>query len=216
MAKCRFILVRHGQSEGNLRDEFLGHTDLPLTELGHKQAEVTATYLDGYDIDILYASDLKRAYMTAEHIAEHKQLSIITDTELREIYAGKWEGLPFTTIYEKYRADFDVWIQDIGKARCTDGESVAELYERVIKEIIRLSKLNEGQTVCVATHATPIRCVRLKALGYSVENAKAIGWTSNASVTIVDVDADSGEFTLIKDGYDEHLAELRTVLPANV
>lgn len=216
MGKCRFILVRHGQSEGNLRDEFLGHTDLPLTELGHKQAECTATYLEGYDIDVLYASDLKRAYMTAEHIAEHKQLSIIADTQFREVYAGKWEGLAFATIYEKYRADFDVWLHDMGKARCTDGESVAELYKRVTAEVERLAKLNEGQTVCVATHATPIKCVRLKALGYSVENAKEIGWTSNASVTIVDVDAESGEFTMVTDGYDEHLADLRTALPTNV
>ncbi len=216
MGKCRFILVRHGQSEGNLRDEFLGHTDLPLTELGHRQAECTAKYLDGYEIDVLYASDLKRAYQTAEHIAEHKQLSIIADTELREIYAGKWEGLPFNTIYEQYRADFDMWLHDMGKARCTDGESVAELYKRVTGEVERLAKISDGQTVCIASHATPIKCVRLKALGYSVDNAKEIGWTSNASVTIVDVDSESGEFTMVKDGYDEHLAELRTALPTNV
>ncbi len=216
MGKCRFIFVRHGQSEGNLRNEFLGHTDLPLTELGHRQAECTAVYLESVPIDVIYASDLKRAYMTAEHIAEHKQLSIIADTAFREVYAGKWEGLTFTEIYENYRDDFDTWINDIGRARCTDGESVAELYGRIIAEVERLAELNEGQTVCVATHATPIRCVRIKALGRPLEEAKDIGWTSNASVTVIDVDTETKEFTMVKDGYDEHLKELKTELPKSV
>ena len=45
MAECRFIIERHGQSEGNLRRAFLGHTDLPLSELGREQAAKTAEYL---------------------------------------------------------------------------------------------------------------------------------------------------------------------------
>ena len=102
MAKCRIIFVRHGQSEGNLVRSFLGHTDLPLTELGHKQAEATAEYLKDTDIDIIYASDLKRAWQTAEHIAEKKELSIIADPTLREIFAGEWENQLFVELPEKF------------------------------------------------------------------------------------------------------------------
>ena len=63
------IFVRHGESLANLQNLFAGHYDIPLTELGHTQAERTAQYLDRYHIDHIYASDLQRAYQTAEHTA---------------------------------------------------------------------------------------------------------------------------------------------------
>ena len=214
MAKCRIIFVRHGQSEGNLVRSFLGHTDLPLTELGHRQAEATARYLDGTDIDIMYASDLKRAWQTAEHIAERKELSIIANPTLREIYAGEWENEMFEELPKKFSKDFSVWLNDIGNARCTGGESFVELYNRIIAEVIRISEINDGLTVCIATHATPIRCVRLKAHGYGFDKAKDIGWTSNASVTVVDVE--NGEFTLVNEHQYEHLGDLATGLPRSV
>lgn len=214
MAKCRIIFVRHGQSEGNLVRSFLGHTDLPLTELGHKQAEATAKYLDGTDIDIMYASDLKRAWQTAEHIAERKELSIIANPTLREIYAGEWENEMFEELPKKFEKDFSVWLTDIGNARCTGGESFVELYNRIIPEVIRISEINDGLTVCIATHATPIRCVRLKAHGYGFDKAKDIGWTCNASVTVVDVE--DGKFTLVNEHQYEHLGELATGLPRSV
>ena len=214
MSKCRVILVRHGQSEGNLHHQFLGHTDLELTELGHKQAELTAAQLDDTDIDIIYASDLKRAWQTAEHIADRKQLSIIADSQLREVYAGKWEGLEFESIYKEYREDFSVWLENIGFSRCTGGESFIELYERVICELNRIAELNDGMTVCIATHATPIRCARLKAFEYGFDKAKDIGWTNNASITTIDIE--DGKFTMILDNYHEHMGVLDTKLPSNV
>ena len=214
MSKCRIILVRHGQSEGNLVRSFLGHTDLPLTELGHKQAEKTAEYLDGTDIDIIYASDLKRAWQTAEHIAERQGLSIIANPKLREIYAGKWENELFDELGKKYSEDYELWRNDIGNSRCTEGESFKELYERIIAEISRIADTSDGLTVCIATHATPIRCVRLKAHGYGFDRAKELGWTCNASVTVVDVV--DGEFSFVSEHQYEHLGDLATGLPRNV
>ena len=214
MSKCRLILVRHGQSEGNFRREFLGHTDLDITELGHMQAEKTAQYLENKKIDVIYSSDLKRAWSTAEHIAKKKDLSIIADAELREIYAGKWDGMKGADIETQYAEDYKVWKEDIGNAVPTGGESVKALYERIINELLRISKLYEGLTVCIATHATPIRMACVKAKGLPICLAKDVKWVSNASVTIIDVE--NGIFTLIKEGYDEHLGELVSALPKNV
>lgn len=214
MAKCRILLVRHGQSEGNLVRSFLGHTDLNLTELGHLQAEKTAEFLDSYDIDMLYASDLQRAWQTAEHIANRKNLSIIADPTLREIYAGKWENELFDVLPVKYPEDFSVWLNDIGNARCTGGESFVELYNRIIPEIQRIAKINDGLTVCIATHATPIRCIRLNAHGYGFDRAKDLGWTCNASVTEIEVE--DGKITIVNEHLYEHLGEIATGLPRNV
>ena len=213
MGKCRIYLVRHGQSEGNLRRSFLGHTDLPLTELGHKQAEAAAEYLKDVPFDVIYSSDLLRAYMTAEHIATKKDMSIIANPTMREIYAGEWEDRLFDDLIVNFE-DFVNWEKDIGYSKCTGGESFIELYNRIIPEITRIAAENEGQTVCIATHATPIRCARLKAYGYGFDRAKDIGWTMNASTTVIDVE--DGVFTLVEDQIDSYLEGIGTVLPKNV
>ncbi len=70
MQKTRIYMVRHGQSQANERDVFLGHTDLDLTKKGREQALATAKYLSSLPIDHLYSSDLKRAYHTAQATAE--------------------------------------------------------------------------------------------------------------------------------------------------
>ena len=214
MSKCRLILVRHGQSEGNLVRSFLGHTDLDLTELGHKQAECTAEYLKNEKIDVIYSSDLKRAWNTAEHIAAKKDLSIIADSELREIFAGEWENKLFCDLETDFSEDFKCWREDIGNSAPTGGESVKALYNRIITELLRIAKMYDGETVCIATHATPIRMACVKARGLSVEQAKDVEWVKNASVTVIDVE--DGSFTMVKEGYCEHMGELVSGLPKNV
>ena len=212
MQNTRFLFVRHGESEGNLNNIFLGHTDLDLTELGHSQAELTARYLAEADIDVLYSSDLKRAWQTAEHIAAKKDMSIIADSMFREIYAGVWEGMRYVDIERCYTKEFDIWRNNLGLAVCTKGESVKEVYKRVRAEIFRLAEMYEGMTVCVATHATPIRVLRADALGLDMDNVKASG-PANASVTVIDVC--DGKLKMVEDGACEHLKGVVT-LPNNV
>lgn len=215
MAKCRLILVRHGESEGNRDRRFLGHTDLPLTERGHLQAEKTAEFLDKYPVDLIYSSDLRRAFQTGEHIASRKGLSIIEDPVMREIYAGEWEGKEVKLLEKEYEKDYSVWKNNIGLSRCTGGESFKELYARIIPELTRIANENQGLSVCITTHATPIRCARLKAFGFPFERACEIGWTANASVTVIDIDEENN-FTMIEDNLYLHLGELSTVLPKNI
>ena len=214
MANCRLIFVRHGQSEGNLNHAFLGHTDLPLTELGHSQAQLTAEYLKNTDIDVIYASDLSRAWQTAEHIASVKDLSIIADPLLREIFAGKWENELFENIYKLYGEEFRIWLNDIGNSKCTGGESFRDLYKRITTEVTRIAEASNGLTVCLATHATPIRCMRLLAKGLNFDDAQDLGWTSNASLTVIDYN--DGKFEIVTDHQYEHLGELSTTLPKTV
>ena len=54
----KFYLIRHGESQANKNGVFIGHTDIDLTEKGHKQAQLTAEYLKDVTVDAIYASDL--------------------------------------------------------------------------------------------------------------------------------------------------------------
>ena len=96
------FLVRHGQSIGNEKREFLGHTDKDLSSLGYEQAARTAEFLAYEDIDVVYSSDLIRAYNTAIPHADMRNLKVIPEKALREIFAGKWEGMRVEDIISEY------------------------------------------------------------------------------------------------------------------
>lgn len=212
--KTDLILIRHGQSVGNLNHAFLGHTDLPLTELGHAQAECAAAYLVTTAPDAIYASDLLRAYETAEHTAKRLGLPIQKSEALREIYAGAWEGLPFARLAQEYAEEFGVWLSDVGAARPTGGESVRELYERIYAELVRIAKENEGRRVLVFVHATPIRSVSACLMGYGLSGMKDLPWPTNASSTRLVYE--DGAFSIVEYSRDGYLGDAVTALPKNV
>lgn len=208
------LLVRHGESEANHQNIFAGHTDAALSELGHKQAEKTAEFLEQhYHIDAIYSSDLTRAFQTGMHTAEKVGLSIIADKQLREIYAGQWENRQFDDLLKEFQKDYAVWMTDIGHAVCTGGESVKELGERIQERLTQIAKAHNGETVLITTHATPIRVSQCIWEGKPLSEMKRIPWVSNASVTVAEY---NGTWHLKQVGMDKHLAELRTIFAANV
>ena len=212
--KTRFIMIRHGFSVANNEKRFAGHADFPLTELGLLQAERCAEALKDEKIDAIYASDLKRAFSTAIPVAKSHGLEVIPHKGLREIYAGKWEGEIFDELSVKFPEDFNCWRTDVGHAKCTDGESVAELFDRIISTLEAISAENEGKTVCIATHATPIRVVTTASMGGSAGDMTNVPWASNASLNIFDYE--DGKFTSVALSVDDHLGDLSTSLPPNV
>lgn len=211
----KLILVRHGESEANRHNIFAGQIDPDLQQRGVEQARLTAKYIEkNYNVDKIYSSDLKRAYKTAECLAEVLGLEIIPKKELREINGGAWEGMVFDKIPESYPEEFRVWIEDIGSARCYGGESIKELSERIMSELTKIAEENDEKTIAIATHATPIRVAMSLIKTKGLKAMQNIPWVSNASVTVFEYD--NGEWTIKAESVDEHLSELRTSLPGNV
>ena len=211
----RFLLIRHGQSQANLDHVFGGNTDYPLTALGHRQAEVTARFIaDNYPVDAIYASPLSRAYSTAEHASTLLKLPVRTDHGLREIFAGAWEGQSFDELSSCACEEYQNWMHDIGRVHCPGGESVAELAERVWDSICRIAREEDGKTVLVVTHATPIRTLQWRMTGEDISYMKTIPWVSNSSLT--ELCWEDGRLTPVRISMDDHLQELKTTLPANV
>ena len=202
----RLVFIRHGESLGNAQRRFLGHTDWDLSERGYKQAECTANYLADMHFDAIYSSDLIRAYNTVLPIAKKRGMDIIKDRGLREILAGKWEGMEFDEIQRVYPEGHKTWMEDIGSAVCTDGESVAELQARVKATVERIVAENKDKTVCIGTHATPVRTMLCIWQDLPISEAKNINWVTNASVTIVDYDEKGAH--LVTAGYAEHLSDV--------
>lgn len=209
------LFIRHGQSQANLDGVFAGNYDAELTKLGYEQAERTAQFIaENYNVDAVYASDLVRAFETGKCIAAPFSLPVIPEPGMREIYAGKWEGVTFEDIVKNFPEEFSKWQEDVGNSRCSGGESTRELSERVLSAVTRIAEENDGKTVAVATHATPVRVLQCILSGASFDDMKDIPWVSNASVT--EATYDNGEWKLIKIGEDSHMSDLKTTLPVNV
>lgn len=203
------IFVRHGQSQANLEHVFAGHTDVPLTNVGLLQAENTARFLHDYPIERVYASDLLRAIQTAEPTARDHGLEVIPDREMREIYAGKWEGITFERLLEAYGKDYDAWIHDCGRAHPDGGESVVELSRRIYAEFDKIAEENRGRCVAIFSHATPIRLLCARWQGVPVEELREVLWVPNASVSIVEIDESNAVHVRLL-GYDAHQGSLST------
>ena len=212
--KTTIYLIRHGQSEGNLHDQFIGHTDISLTDLGRRQAQMAAAFLKDIPVDRIYSSDLQRAYETAQATAKLKNMPVIKTAALREIHGGKWEGESFPQLHQKFSADFGVWCNDFGNARCTGGESVKELQARIVGEVRRIAEENPGGTVMLFCHATPIRVFRAHCEGAHTAAMGAIPWASNASVTHAEYE--NGQFRLVAYSIDHFMGSLTTALPEDV
>ncbi len=211
--KTTIVLVRHGQSEANLKDIFAGHSGYSLTALGREQAARTAEYIQNtYPVDAVYSSDLPRAFQTAEYIARAFGLPITTDAQFREIFAGKWEGVPFDRLEAEYTEEFAIWTKDIGNARCTGGESVAEVIDRVYNGVLGLA--DKGKCIVVATHATPLRSVLWKTTEDSNVNIQNVSWGSNCAIS--EFTLEDGKLTPVRVNFVGHLEGIETKLPGNL
>ncbi len=203
------LLIRHGQSEGNIREIFTGHSDVPLTELGRRQAACTADYLADRHIDAFYASDLKRAMETAEIIATPHGLPVTPEPRLRELFGGDWEGEDFNLV--RHHPAYAKWHGDLAHAATPNGESVSELCTRVVAAMQDIAARHPGQTVCVTAHATPIRVLETLLSGAPID---AVHWVHNASVTVLAYE--NGVGRLIERDIHAHQAEIATSLPEDI
>ncbi len=208
MKETTLYLIRHGESLGNAKRIFLGHTDWGLSPRGEAQAAAFAKGTADMHFDVFYSSDLTRAANTVREAAAMRGLTLRVRKDLREIYAGVWEEMLFDEIAEKYPDEMFVWRNDIGSARPVGGESVAELQKRALSALSAIAAENEGRIVCVGTHATTIRSAVCALMGEPLSYMAEIPWPGNASITKV-VYGDGGT-KVVYMGKEEHLGELAT------
>ena len=207
--QTKIIVIRHGESLGNKDRIILGHTDLDLSELGYLQAKRTAEELKTEKIDKIYSSDLKRAYNTAYQNAKIRNLNVITDKLLREIYVGDWEGLPVTEIIEKWgrEAFEDQWHGHFGTFTFPGGEFIQDGGRRFYNRVLEIAKQNIGKTMIITAHAAVIRAFWAIISDISWENiVSVLPFPTNASYSICHFDGKN----IIPDiySYDDHLIEV--------
>jgi len=181
-------LARHGESDWNVERRWQGHADRPLTDRGREQARELAARLADVHLDAVYSSDLRRAWETADAVAEHHGLEVGQLPELREVDVGSWCGLTRDECAERFPDAFSRWRN--GGSGWDDGESYEEMGERIVAVVQRLAADHPDGAILVVSHGGPIRAVHAAALGVDIATHRRTGPVEpNARLSAVAVDA---------------------------
>jgi probable phosphoglycerate mutase len=146
-------IMRHGQTDWNVRHKMQGQTDVPLNDTGRRMAaEARETYKD-IPIDICYCSPLIRARETADIFLAERGIPIIPDDRLREMGFGIYEGTE--NIFQKPSCPVYKLFKDPLHYEPQEGvESFSSLYKRTgefIKEVLEPA-LAQQKNVLIVGH----------------------------------------------------------------
>ncbi|MBX3019771.1 MAG: histidine phosphatase family protein [Bdellovibrionaceae bacterium] len=176
--KSHLYLIRHGETDWNRSERLQGHSDIELNDLGRDQASRLRPFAEKLHIDVLAASDLKRAVATAR-LAFPSVSEIITDPRLREVHLGEAEGTNRHDLEKLFgkeilRAWFSTEPDDM-KHRFPGGESRAEALVRItecLTEILRTHGTDERRhakggpiKIACVTHGLVIRTLTQSIVG---------------------------------------------------
>jgi 2,3-bisphosphoglycerate-dependent phosphoglycerate mutase len=153
MEPTRVIAVRHGETAWNVDTRIQGQLDIGLNDTGLWQAGQVGRALEDEPIAAIYASDLSRAWQTAQAIAGPRGLEVVAETGLRERAFGHLEGRTFADIDASLPEQARLWrSRDPEFAPAGGGESLIAFRERVTGTAHRLASLHPGELVVMVAH----------------------------------------------------------------
>ncbi len=159
----RLYIARHGQTDWNVQHKAQGRTDIPLNDIGKKQAAELRNQIKDIEFDAVYASPLKRATETAQ-IAIDGRNEIIYDDRLIERSFGDFEG-----------KEINGWVEatgfDIGDLKLNTNvgniEPVKDVLARVKDFLNDLkAKHDNYETILIVAHGQVVRGFHHNLTGY--------------------------------------------------
>jgi len=159
------ILVRHGQSTWNREHRIQGQLDPPLSGEGRRQAELLGRRLAGRRLAGFYASDLKRAFETAQAIESLVDLKPDPTAGLREIYLGEWEGLRTDEIAQRFPEAWARWTEKPDWDLVPGGEGAARFESRVNASLDEILGRHAQGDILLVTHGGVIQVALHRVIG---------------------------------------------------
>jgi broad specificity phosphatase PhoE len=183
----RLFLIRHGETLANREFRYIGTRDDALSSVGETQATQLAEALANLPLAAVYSSPLQRAYQSAREIASSHGLEVKVTDRLRECSFGLWEGLSRAEVLERSPADalhLRQWEKDATIAP-PDGESFAQMQQRVRALVDELAQSHTGQTLALVSHVGPIKVLLAAALDAPLSSAFRI-FLDPATISVID------------------------------
>ncbi|MFZ3011628.1 MAG: histidine phosphatase family protein [Minisyncoccia bacterium] len=201
---CVLYLVRHGETEWNVKKITQGQSESILTENGIKQAKETSEKLKHIKFDAIFSSDLSRAHRTAEIIKLDREIVIQTSKMLRERAYGRFEKqhsdvfkeiLKEKLIERETLSEEDSWNFRLDEEVETDEEIVS----RFLIHLREIAVACPGKTVLVVSHGGPLRMFLVKT-GYATKKELPGGSFKNG-----------GYVKVLSDGVDFFIKEVEGI-----
>ncbi len=196
--------VRHGESTYNAEGRVQGQSDVPLSELGLRQAHAVAAALAEAPIEAVYSSPLQRAYQVAEIVAERLSLKIRTDDRLKEVHAGIFQDKLRSDLVELHPEELARWTSGDLHFKIPGGESRLELQQRGAEVLREIADCHEGR-VAVISHGRLLITALKALLGIPLDASPRS--LRNASITRIQHNGDGRFYPLALDEI-EHLVDL--------
>jgi 2,3-bisphosphoglycerate-dependent phosphoglycerate mutase len=162
---AQLCLLRHGESIWNEENRFTGWVNVPLTDLGRKQAETAGELIkkDGIKFDVAYTSVLDRAIETLQIVTKtiQQDIPVIKDSALNERMYGSLQGLNKADTAKIYgKEQVHIWRRSYD-VKPPNGESLEDTQKRTIPFFMNcmMTDLKGGENVLVVAHGNSLRSI---------------------------------------------------------
>ena len=203
MPRTQIIIVRHGQTEWNIKKIRQGHLDSPLTAKGRVQARALGERLAREKFTAIYSSDLGRAVNTAAEVAKVTGHEIVTDTRLRERHLGIFQGLNGEEIETKFPEERRLFRTSGPDYVIPGGESMRQMVARNVAYLSELAEKHDGESVLVVTHGGVVSGFFRHTLEIPLEAPRRFEFV-NAGINVFA--RDNGHWMLLTWGDVSHLS----------
>jgi len=161
----RIILARHGHVDWLAPERFRGRAELPLSDLGRRQAQAVARYIAAtWKPDAVYTSPLGRCRETGAEIAAPFRLELRPVDGLADIDYGEWQGLTRDEAQDRWPDETELWFRTPHIAAIPGGETLAALLSRTSAALRDILWRHPDQTVVLVGHDSVNRVLLLFAL----------------------------------------------------
>ena len=179
----KLYLLRHGQTENNLKKVVQGWTPTPLTEQGKKQAERLRDLLADVRFDRIFSSDIYRTRQTGDIVFPERYVPFEYDARLREVNNTALAGIPSADLRKKYgnkyrNATRHLSFEEFG------GESAEELMVRTKEFLDDQEKKKKSDLVAAVTHGGTIRAFVANVIGGMPDSKSVV--IENCTVTALE------------------------------
>ncbi len=182
----RIFIARHGQTEWNVKGLWQGVTDTALTEVGKEQARQLAESLVGSSIKKVYTSNLQRANITGQTVADRLGIPCEIIPGIHEIGLGEWQGYTWAQIREKWPELSEKWMEEPLTTCCEGGETYQHMVDRFVAAIHKLLREND-QDILVVSHSGCLYTILKIMENLPVKNLQNDGTIPNAQAIELDV-----------------------------
>ncbi len=148
----KIYVVRHGETEDNVKGLVQGQNDSPLTLKGIKEAEKLKNLIKNKNIDIVISSPLKRAYETAKILVDNS-LNINIDSRIIERNWGLCERAKVDEVDHVDCWNYYLNVNNNGI------EELWEVIERVSEFVEDLKRRYKDENILVVTHSAISKCI---------------------------------------------------------